>query len=86
MYEEDEPAAEGVFMIWPEVVSESGAPLPVGEVPKMGKAAMFIVNSDMRPLHEARVAVGVRGYFMEGAKRVAEVEVCELLALNRGAE
>ena len=69
-------------MIWPEAVSDSGEPLPEGEIPASGKAHMFIVSDDRRGFHKARIAPGVCGFFMEGAKRVATCQVLELMALS----
>ncbi|MDR7376067.1 hypothetical protein J2X19_000725 [Rhodoferax ferrireducens] len=82
MYEGDAPSIEGVSTIWLEAISESGEPLPEGEIPASGKAHMFIVNHDRRGFHKARIAPGVRGFFMEGAKRVATCQVLELMALS----
>lgn len=81
MYEGDEPSTDGISMIWPEAVSDSGQPLPEGEIPATGLAYMFIVNADRRALHKARIAKGVCGFFMEGVKRVAACQVIEVLDL-----
>lgn len=44
---------------------------------------MFIISDDMREqIHRGRIALGVRGYFVEGPKRVAECEVTELIGLS----
>jgi hypothetical protein len=70
------------FMIWPEFLDDAGNPLPEGEVAYQGLAHMFILNRDMREqTHRQRIAVGVRGYFVEGPKRVAEREVTKLIGL-----
>jgi hypothetical protein len=76
------------YMIWPRFEDGSGAWFPDGaEVPNSGTAAMVIVDPSMKSLHEGRIAVGVRGFFVEGGKRVAEAEVIEVLGRTtpRGA-
>lgn len=81
MYEGDDPLQDGISMVWPEFIGPSGTVLPEGEVPMEGCAQMFVVNPDRRPFHAARVAIGVRGFFMEGARRVAECQVTRVLGL-----
>lgn len=75
----DGDASEDLAMIWPEAIDDAGVALPDGEIASAGRAAMFIVNPERRHLHRARLAPGVRGFFMEGPKRVAECEVIEIL-------
>ncbi len=56
--------------------------MPEGPVPYNGLAHMFILNPDMRAqVHRHRIAVGVKGYFVEGPKCVAECEVTKLIGL-----
>lgn len=83
MYEGDEPLRDGISMVWPEFVSADGAVLPEGEVPTEGRALMFIVNPERTQFHRRRIAVGIRGFFMEGARKVAECEVVRLLGIGR---
>lgn len=68
-------------MVWPEFVSEDGSVLPEGEVPMSGRAHMFIVAPERRAFHRARVIEGVRGFFMEGSRKVAECEITSVLSL-----
>lgn len=68
-------------MIWPEFIDSTGVMLPEGEVPMSGLADMFIVNWERRDFHLSRMAVGTKGYFMEGPHVVAECETIEILGL-----
>lgn len=79
LYEGDDPLTDGVHMIWPEFVDPAGHVLPEGEVPAVGMAQMFVVNRERTAFHHRRIRVGVRGFFMEGARKVAE---CELTAIT----
>lgn len=79
LFEADAASLDGLAMIWPEAIDRTGAALPEGEIASAGRAAMFIVNPERRKFHRARLAAGVRGFFMEGPKRVAECEVEEVL-------
>jgi hypothetical protein len=81
-YQGDDPLRDGISMVWPEFISQAGQVLPEGEVPYEGKALMFIVNPERKPFHRERIAVGVRGFFMEGARKVAECEVTKVLGLS----
>ena len=81
LYEGDDPLVEGISMVWPEFIGPSGSVLPEGEVPVIGNALMFIVNADHWSFHRTRIAPGVRGFFVEGAKKVAECEVTAVHAL-----
>jgi hypothetical protein len=83
MYACDDPLRDGISMIWPEFIDASGAVLPEGEVPCEGQALMFIVNLDRVPFHKERIAPGVRGFLMEGSRKVAECEVTRVLGLAR---
>ena len=81
LYEGDDPLVEGISMVWPEFIGPSGSVLPEGEVPVTGRAFMFIVNVDRWSFHQERIAPGVRGFFVEGSKKVAECEVTSVNAL-----
>ena len=80
LYEGDDPSRDGISMIWPEFISSDGAMLSEGEVPLHGLADMFIVNGDLIAHHRSRITVGTKGYFVEGAKRVAQCEVTAVLS------
>ena len=82
LYHGDDPRRHGIWIIWPEFLDAAGKPHPDGPVPYEGVAHMFILDPDMRDqVHRGRIALGVRGYFVEGVKRVAECEVVELIGL-----
>lgn len=83
LYHGDDPQRDGIYMIWPEFLDLMGDPLSDGPVPYEGTAHMFILDPDMREqIHRSRISLGVRGYFVEGAKRVAECEVIEVIGLS----
>ena len=86
MYEGDDPQRDGISMVWPEFIDACGLVHPEGEVPAEGQALMFIVNPERRTFHKQRIAVGTRGFFMEGARKVAECEVTAILGLARENE
>jgi len=69
-------------MIWPEFVDSAGSVLPEGEILLEGDALMFVVDPDLIPYHKQRIAVGVRGFFMEGPHKVAACEVVAVLGLS----
>ena len=70
---------DGVWMIWPEFISDDRQVWPEGVVPMAGRALMFIVNLDNEEIHRTRVSIGTRGAFVEGAKKVAE---CRVVAIH----
>jgi translation elongation factor EF-Tu-like GTPase len=81
-YEGDDIHVTGLFMIWPEFLTDSGESfsldlaLPIG---KPIRARMSIVNTELRQtLHRTRLAPGVRFYCHEGGRRVAEGRVTKL--------
>src|SRR5262249_24307456 len=84
-YAGDDIGKTGVYMIWPEFEDALGRPIPEGaEVPASGTATMWIVSrEEFEDYHRERVRPGVRGFFMVGARRIAEVEVIEVLHLSR---
>lgn len=83
MYEGDDPQTGGIYMIHPEFLDPSGVPLADDEpVPLEGTASMWVLTPQMRTAHQARVKVGVRGFFMEGPRKVGAVEVVRIEALH----
>lgn len=75
---------EGVFMIYPEfedlegnVITELNLP-----VPEKGTARMWILNQDFINYHKEKIKIGTQGYFMEGARKVGECEVIELINIK----
>ena len=79
LYEGDDPSTDGIWMIWPEFLSAEGTVLSEGEVPRTGRAMMYIVNLDNESYHRERVSIGTKGSFVEGAKPVAS---CEVIAIH----
>jgi hypothetical protein len=71
-------------MIWPEFEDEKGNLIidSVERVNPIGTARMWIINAKMRKMHRNRIKIGIKGYFIEGAKRVAECEVLEIIGLQ----
>ena len=70
-------------MIHPWAVDEYGFEYqPYELIPSEGFADMRILFDSSRPIHRRRIRVGVKGYFVEGPRRVAEAEVIDILYLN----
>lgn len=84
-YDGDELDA-GLWMIWPDFLSEHGVALPEGEVVRAsGTADMFILNRELVPYHLARLAIGTKGYLMEGTRKVASCEVISVREASANA-
>jgi hypothetical protein len=81
LYEEDDPSSDGISMVWPEFVDENGKLRSENDIPIEGIALMFIVDPARRGFHKKRIAVGVRGFFMEGSRKVGKCEVTAVLGL-----
>lgn len=83
MYAGDVPQGDGIYMIHPEFLDSSGAPLPENvEVPSEGHATMWILFPQMRAsVHRSRVKVGVCGHFMEGSRKIGDVEIVQIEGL-----
>lgn len=77
LYAGDDPAKDGIHMIYPEFLNDAGEPFARDmPVPLIGRASMWILNPELRAkVHRARLHVGVRGHFMEGARKIGDVEV-----------
>lgn len=70
-----------LFMIWPIFEDEKGVKIKAEvEVKTEGVAGMKIINDQLVEYHKLRIAIGTKGYFMEGARRIAE---CEVIALGK---
>jgi len=81
-YDNDGPSNQ-IFMIWPEfeandrdIILNNNA-----SVPTQGTARMWILLPERRFYHAERIKVGLKCYFMEGGRKVAECEVIEILGL-----
>lgn len=81
-YENHVPNSQ--YMIWPEFEDEAGKVINENDksVSSNGTARMWIVMPKMREYHRDKIIVGIKGYFMEGPKRVADCEVIEIIGLN----
>ncbi|CAN7391224.1 hypothetical protein [Variovorax sp. LjRoot178] len=51
LFEADAASLDGLAMIRPEAIDQTGAALPEGEIASAGRAAMFIVNPERRQFH-----------------------------------
>ena len=80
---DDKSIHTGTFMIWPEFLGLDGKLLPAGEVPPLGQADMFFFGPGPQELHRQHIRPGVRGYFVEGSRRMGVCEVVEVLGLYR---
>jgi hypothetical protein len=77
-----------IFMIWPEFENEGGEVIldNTTSVSPSGVARMWIIDSERRAYHVGKIKIGLRGYFMEGSRRVAECKVIELLGLETNSK
>lgn len=72
-----------IYMIWPEFEDEHGSIITEknNPVPATGIARMWILVPEMRNYHKDKIHIGLKGYFMEGERKVAECEVIEINGL-----
>lgn len=80
---------DGIYMIHPEFEDASGNIMLDDKIPvsSEGTARMWIIIPEMRKMvHINKISIGVRGYFMEGSRKVAVAEVIEILGLHSNAE
>ena len=85
LYSGDDPAVDGIHMIWPEILNEKGEVLldtTPGIVSIKGKANMWVVDETFRSNHSMRLKVGTKGYWVRGSLRVARVTVLEIGSLK----
>lgn len=82
LYDGDDPS-DGVYMIHPEFLGKNGEVLEKEKpVPSQGTARMKIIFEEMRKYHQERIGEGVKGYFVEGSKKIAEATVTKILGLH----
>ncbi|KAF2082522.1 hypothetical protein [Flavobacterium sharifuzzamanii] len=83
MYSEDEEAKK-LWMIWPEFLdNDDNIILDKSlRVSISGKAKMWIINEENQVLHKERIKIGLKGFFMEGPRKVAECEVVQIVNLS----
>jgi hypothetical protein len=70
-------------MIWPEFENEKGQVILENDCPVSigGTARMWVIVPPRRAYHRDKIKPGLIGYFMEGARSVAECEVIEIIGL-----
>ena len=84
-YEGDSISQSTIYMIHPEFLDDNDNVIvddntPVG---KTDHAFMWILNPEMRKeVHQKRIRIGVKGFLQEGQKRIASVEVIEIIGLH----
>ena len=71
-------------MINPEFEDVNGKILPLGEhVLVQGTASMYILSPQMRKeVHQNRIQLGAKGFFMEGQRKVAEATVVKNIVVK----
>lgn len=79
---EDKSIHTGTWLIWPEFLGIDGEVLPLGQIPDLGQANMFCFNTDSHSFHRQHIRPGVRGYFVEGSRRMGVCKVVEVLGLR----
>jgi hypothetical protein len=81
---DDKAYKDGLFAIYPEViVASTGEIFPTGQpLPAYGIAAMWILSSKLRTVHQKRIKLGTRGYWMEVNHRIAVCEVSRIINLH----
>jgi ABC-type uncharacterized transport system ATPase subunit len=83
-YAEDDPDNHTIYMIHPEFLDESGKPVEENIVlPLEGRASMWILMPEMRAnVHRTRAKVGVHGHFVEGSRKIGDVEIESIVGLH----
>ncbi len=84
LYQNDDLQKNGLSMIWPFFEDNNGELIENEiKVPMEGIARMVILTPESRiKIHQKRIKIGVKGYFMEGSNKVAEAEVIEIVQLH----
>lgn len=83
LYDGDDPSVDGVHMIWPEILDESGKVIrdtTPGNISLKGYANMWVVDDDRREYHHQRITVGTKGTWWRGG-RIAYVKVVQVNAI-----
>ena len=84
LYEDDDPKIHGIHIIWPELLDKDENVLLNKDIepPKSGKATMWIGMPEMREkIHQHRLKVGTKGYWVIGSKILAKVKVTKIIGL-----
>ncbi|MBL7698299.1 MAG: hypothetical protein JNK79_09080 [Chitinophagaceae bacterium] len=73
-----------IYMIWPEFETGEGRLLMENNKPVFptGTAKMWIIMPKTRGYLRDKICIGLKGYFMEGSRKVAECEVIEIIGLK----
>ena len=88
LYEGDDPETDGIYMIWPEFIDEDGNVIvdKCAVIPLSGRAAMWIGDNEARKkIHQKRIKIGTKGYWVIGSKRLAKVKVTKVLGLHENS-
>ena len=80
-YENQDNKEGEVFAIWPEFENSEGEVLEMGQPSNDGIARMWIINYEIRKYHQSRIRTGIKCFFMEGSRMVADCEVIEIVDL-----
>ncbi len=87
LYEGDDPIADGIYAIHPEFLDRDSRPIAENiAVPLDGKASMWILMPHMRQVHRARIKIGTCGHFVEGSRKIGDVEVVSIAALHENPD
>lgn len=84
LYDGDDPKLDGIHMIWPELLDEYGdVILDKRVIPSSsGKATMWIgLHESREKVHQKRIKIGTKGYWVIGSKKLAKVTVSKILGL-----
>jgi hypothetical protein len=85
-YAEDGPDPPSLYMVWPDFFAVGGRSLPTDQPLPVGPvlaARMYVLMDEMRAeVHRGRIAPGVRFFYHEGPKRVAEGVVTRITGLH----
>ena len=84
LYDGEDPVIDGIYMIHPEFLDGLGNPIQKDViVPLEGYASMWIIVPETREeIHKHRIKVNTKGYFMEGARKIGEMQVTEVVDIN----
>lgn len=82
LYAEDK-VEDGIYMIHPFFENQFGELISrEAYAYEKGIARMHILMPEMKPLHQKRMKIGTKGFFMEGPHKVAEAEIIEIINLH----
>ncbi|MBL7709028.1 MAG: hypothetical protein JNJ86_08135 [Chitinophagaceae bacterium] len=83
-FHKEQPNPNSIYMIWPEFEDSHGNVITQSDipVPNEGIARMWIIMPPMRLFHRDKIDIGLKGFFMEGSRKVAECEVILLVDLK----